>query len=99
MVNEGAALALLGVYTVMSAVTFVAYWADKSAARHGRGRTSERTLHILALGGGWPGALVAQRVFRHKTRKQPFRGIFWVTVVSNCAFVSIALAASLAARG
>jgi uncharacterized membrane protein YsdA (DUF1294 family) len=33
---------------------------------------------------GWPGALAARRVFRHKTTKQPFRTIFWGTVIANC---------------
>jgi uncharacterized membrane protein YsdA (DUF1294 family) len=53
--------------------TWPEYAADKSAAEQGRWRTSESTLHAVALVGGWPGALVARRVFRHKTRKQPFR--------------------------
>lgn len=39
--------------------------------------------------GGWPGALVARRVFRHKTIKQPFRAIFWLTVVVNCVAVGL----------
>jgi len=34
--------------------------------------------------GGWPGALVAQQKLRHKTKKQPFRTVFWATVVMNC---------------
>jgi uncharacterized membrane protein YsdA (DUF1294 family) len=76
-------LALLGVYVVLSVVTFVAYGLDKSAAEKGRWRTPERTLHLLSLAGGWPGALAAQGVFRHKTRKQPFRTIFWATVMAN----------------
>ena len=38
----------------------------------------------IDLMGGWPGALVARRVFRHKTSKQPFRTIFWATVIVNC---------------
>jgi uncharacterized membrane protein YsdA (DUF1294 family) len=38
----------------------------------------------IALVGGWPGALVARRVFRHKTTKQPFCTILWVTVIANC---------------
>ncbi len=46
------------------AVAFAAYWLDKFAARTGRWRTAERTLHLFGLVGGWPGALVAQRVFR-----------------------------------
>lgn len=73
------------VYPAASAVTFGAYALDKSAAQKGRWRTSEGTLHLLSLAGGWPGAWVAQSVLRHKSRKQPFRAVFWVTVVLNCA--------------
>ena len=73
------------IYLAASMVTFVAYYIDKSAARKGRWRTQEGTLHMLALIGGWPGALVAQTVLRHKSRKQPFRVIFWLTVILNCA--------------
>jgi uncharacterized membrane protein YsdA (DUF1294 family)/cold shock CspA family protein len=72
-------------YAVLSGVAFLMYRADKSAAQQGRWRTSESTLHTVAVLGGWPGALVAQQVFRHKTVKQPFRSIFWVTVGVNCA--------------
>ncbi len=76
---------LLASYCLLSAVAFLLYRADKSAAQHGRWRTSEATLHTIALVGGWPGALVARPAFRHKTTKQPFRSIFWVTVIANCA--------------
>lgn len=38
-------------------------------AERGRWRTPENTLHVAELLGGWPGALVAQQLFRHKTRK------------------------------
>lgn len=53
----------------------------------GRGyrRVPESHLHLLSLAGGWPGALIAQPVFRHKTIKQPFQGVFWATVVLNMA--------------
>ena len=77
--------AILLIYLAASVVTFIAYAIDKSAARKGRWRTKEGTLHVLAMIGGWPGALVAQRVLRHKSRKQPFRVIFWLTVILNCA--------------
>lgn len=76
---------LLVVYGLASGVAFLLYRADKAAAEEGRWRTSESTLHTIALVGGWPGALVAQQAFRHKTRKQPFRAVFWATVVANCA--------------
>lgn len=76
---------LLASYGLLSAVAFLAFRADKSAAEQGRWRTPESTLHAIDLMGGWPGALVARHVFRHKTIKQPFRTIFWVTVIANCA--------------
>lgn len=72
-------------YLVVSTATFVAYAVDKSAAKKGGWRTSESTLHLFSLVGGWPGALIAQNGLRHKTRKQPFRTVFWATVVLNCA--------------
>lgn len=75
---------LLAAYGLFSGVAFLMYGADKSAAVQGRWRTSESTLHTIALVGGWPGALVARPVFRHKTTKQPFRTIFWGTVIANC---------------
>ena len=56
---------------------------DKAAAQAGRWRTSEATLHLLALAGGWPGALLAQHWLRHKSAKRAFRAVFWVTVVLN----------------
>ncbi len=75
---------LLGSYGLLSAVAIVMYRADKSAAQQGKRRTPESTLHTIALVGGWPGALLARQVLRHKTIKQPFRTIFWVTVLANC---------------
>ncbi|GAA2161922.1 DUF1294 domain-containing protein [Humibacillus xanthopallidus] len=75
---------VVAAYGLLSAVAFLLYRGDKSAATQGRRRTPESTLHTVDVVGGWPGALVARRVFRHKTVKQPFRSIFWVTVVANC---------------
>jgi uncharacterized membrane protein YsdA (DUF1294 family)/cold shock CspA family protein len=73
------------VYLVSSVLVFFIYWMDKSAARAKNQRTPENTLHLLALLGGWPGAMIAQQLFRHKTTKKSFRVIFWVTVLANCA--------------
>lgn len=77
-------MVLLGI-AGLSLVAFLAYVFDKSAAVAGRWRTSERTLHLLGLAGGWPGALVAQQLLRHKTRKPGFVAVFWCTVVLNVA--------------
>lgn len=71
---------LFGIYAVMSLVTGLAYWLDKRLAQGGGRRLSERTLHLLALAGGWPGALLAQRLVRHKNRKVKFQVIFWLIV-------------------
>lgn len=72
-------------YIGLSLFAYLVYALDKSAARVGAWRTAENRLHILALLGGWPGALIAQQVLRHKSRKASFRFTFWVTVVLNCA--------------
>jgi uncharacterized membrane protein YsdA (DUF1294 family) len=71
-------------YIVASLFTFIMYAVDKSAAREGAWRTQESTLHLLSLAGGWPGALVAQQVLHHKSRKRSFRSVFWLTVLLNC---------------
>jgi len=70
-------------YLLASMLTFVVYGKDKSAAKKGTWRTPESTLHFLALACGWPGALIAQEKLRHKSKKQPFRLIFWLTVITN----------------
>jgi uncharacterized membrane protein YsdA (DUF1294 family) len=77
-------LAVPIVYGAASAAAMIVYAADKAAARRDDWRTPERTLHLLGLAGGWPGALVAQTLFRHKTRKMSFRLVFWITVAVNC---------------
>ena len=82
---------LLGLYAAASLVAFAAYALDKSAARGGRRRTPENTLHLLALLGGWPGALVAQNRLRHKSSKAPFLAVFWATVLLNCVALGLYL--------
>ncbi len=81
-------LALCAVYALTSVATFALYAFDKSAAIGRRRRVSERTLHLWALLGGWPGALAAQRLLRHKSSKRPFRAVFWLTVLANVAAVA-----------
>lgn len=70
-------------YVAMSLVTLAVYRADKIAANADRWRTPESTLHWLALACGWPGALLAQRWYRHKSKKTAFQIMFWVTVALN----------------
>ena len=80
-------------YAAMSLLALAAYAIDKSAAQAGRRRIPEKTLHLFALLGGWPGALVAQQWLRHKSVKAGFLGVFWLTVFAN-----LGLAAWLLAR-
>ena len=77
---------LVGVL-VMSGVTFAAYGWDKRQAVIGSRRLPERALHILAFLGGWPGAWIGQRQFRHKTKKLSFLIVFWCVAVLHVAIV------------
>lgn len=70
-------------YLLVSVLAFMAYALDKSAARQGRWRISESTLHIFSLACGWPGALLAQQLLRHKSSKPSFQSTYWGTVVLN----------------
>lgn len=82
-------LIVLGVYFGASAVTFIVYAIDKTAAEKDRWRTQESTLHLLGLIGGWPGAYLAQKAFRHKSRKREFQTVFWATVILNCGALMV----------
>jgi len=79
-------LGLVWLYLALSIITFLVYAWDKSAAIAQRWRTKESTLHLLAIGGGWPGAYAAQRLLRHKSVKASFKRMFWLSVVVNLAF-------------
>lgn len=81
---------VLFLYLGVSAITFGAYAIDKSAARLKQRRVAETSLILLGLLGGWPGAILAQQLLRHKTTKQSFRAVFWVSVLIN-VFVFVAL--------
>lgn len=80
-------LFLITPYASLSVVAFLVYAIDKRAARKGRRRIPERTLHLIGLLGGWPGALLARKLIRHKTSKPGFVAIFWLTVLANLAVV------------
>lgn len=76
---------IVGAYVVASLITFVVYGFDKRRAGRGGRRVSERTLHLLELVGGWPGALVAGRMFHHKTAKTSYRVVRGAIVVLHLA--------------
>jgi uncharacterized membrane protein YsdA (DUF1294 family)/cold shock CspA family protein len=75
-------------YLGASLASFLAYAGDKRAAVSGGWRISESSLIALGIVGGWPGGILAQRIFRHKTRKTSFIVSFWSGVLLNVvAFV------------
>lgn len=82
---------VIGWYAVVSAAAFGAYALDKSRAVRGQWRIPERTLHGLALAGGWPGAIVATRVLRHKNRKLPFMAVLWAIAALHVALWGLVL--------
>jgi len=70
-------------YLVTSVLSFIVYRADKNAAVERGWRIPERSLLLLGLVGGWPGAIIGQQVLRHKTKKLRFRYLFWICVFLN----------------
>ncbi len=85
-------LLLIAGTVLISLLSYAMYAADKRAAQQGRRRVPERTLHLFALLGGWPGALLAQRRLRHKTAKPRFLIVFWLTVLGHVAIVATSIA-------
>jgi len=78
-------LAGLAIWTaVVSGLTAILYFWDKRAAIKGRRRIPEKTLLICSTLGGWPGALAAGQLLRHKTQKASYRIKF-----SICSSVNI----------
>ena len=82
-----ALIAYLGLVLAMSIACFTAYGWDKRRAANGGRRIPERTLQLLAFAGGWPGGLLGQRRFRHKTKKLRFLIVFWTVAVLHIAVV------------
>ncbi len=70
-------------YAGTSLLAAALYAADKRAAVEERWRVPEQSLILVGLVGGWPGAVIAQQMLRHKTRKTAFRVEFWASVGLN----------------
>jgi uncharacterized membrane protein YsdA (DUF1294 family) len=84
--------ALVAIYLLsMNVATFAACAGDKRRAIAGGRRVPEKTLLQLAAAGGVSGALAAQRLLRHKTRKEPFRTRLWL--IATVQFIALVGAA------
>lgn len=75
-------------YLALNLIVFIAFWQDKRAARKGDRRIRERKLLLLALLGGSLGAVTAQHLLRHKTRKEPFRSLLLGIVIAQVGLVA-----------
>ena len=73
---------------LVNLLTFSLYGTDKYAARRSARRVPESTLLLFGLVGGWPGAICGQTLFRHKTKKQPFKRYFFISVILNIVIVA-----------
>ena len=87
--------ALFAIYllltVVCSTVAFVLIAVDKRRARREQPRISERTLHLFAAAGGWPGAYLARRIFHHKTLKLGFRALAWAIIAVHALVIGYGL--------
>lgn len=85
------ATTLLVLFLLINIVTFCLYWWDKEAARDGHWRVSEARLLQFAFIGGSLGAFAAQRLLRHKTRKEPFRTQLMAILILHAVLIPAAL--------
>ena len=76
-------MAMMLAWIGINVIAFLAFGWDKRQAERDGSRIAERTFIGLALFGGALGALIGQQLFRHKTRKQPFRTLLWLAAVVN----------------
>ncbi len=74
------AIAIPAFLALVNLVTLLSFRHDKLQAIRGRPRVREADLLFLALIGGSPAALLARRLYRHKTRKQPFSALLLLIV-------------------
>ena len=63
-----------------NALVFLVYGLDKRRAVRKSWRISEKALLVMAICFGGPGALLAGKVFHHKTKKWYFQLTWWLGV-------------------
>lgn len=84
---------ILATYLITSIITFLLYGYDKRAAKEAKdSRIPERTLHVLELMGGWPGAFLGVRYHRNKTDwkdKRYFKLTTWAIAIGHLLFWSL----------
>lgn len=71
---------IIGYMIAINSTTFLLYGYDKMISSTKKLRVPEYILHALALLGGSPAGLTAQKFFRHKTIKSSFQLVYWFIV-------------------
>jgi uncharacterized membrane protein YsdA (DUF1294 family) len=85
-------LSIVVVYLVaINLAAFAAFGLDKRRALRGDWRIPERRLLGLAVAGGGAGAAAAQRLFRHKTVKEPFASLMRLIVTAQAIAAALTL--------
>jgi uncharacterized membrane protein YsdA (DUF1294 family) len=74
---------------VINVITYFLFGFDKRAAERGNSRIPEKTLLMASAIGGSVGAVLAQRRFRHKTQKQPFKALLSGIIAAQIILFSI----------
>ena len=74
------------IYLFASIATFLVYGWDKWQAKKEQWRVPEKWLHTFEVLGGWPGGILGQLFFRHKTSKFSYQIIFWLIVSIHLMF-------------
>lgn len=82
----------LAAYAVISLIAFVMYFADKKKAQKNKWRIKEATLLGFGFFGGAIGALLAMKIFRHKTKHWYFWavniiGLIWQIALAVFLFI------------
>lgn len=80
---------------IINAITYLLFGFDKRAAVRGDARIPEKTLLMASALGGSVGAVLAQRRFRHKTQKQPFKALLYSIVTVQMGVLGYLLASLL----
>lgn len=75
--------AVVAYILTVNVAAFAAFGVDKRRAELRLYRVPERVLLWLAAAGGTSGAIAAQQIFRHKTRKEPFRTLLWLIALAQ----------------
>lgn len=74
---------------IVNLLTYLAFWHDKRISMYGGWRIPEKSLLLMALFGGSPAAICASKILRHKTKKQPFKGLLYFTILVQIVCIAV----------